>query len=126
MATGAGITKQAHGELAAGLDIAAVATGSVTYMARAAIATIAARRLVRLPEAMAVAGAAALFGGAAINFGQWHGFGPTLGTVTAVVLIGLGTLPRQFGLFLLGSAGLLGNVPWLITWFFPARDARRC
>jgi hypothetical protein len=107
---------QAVGHFAAG---AAAATGSVTYVAGAAIVAIAARRLVRLPEAVAVAGAAALFGGAATTFGQWHGFAPVLGTVTAVVLIALGTLPRQFELSLLGSAGLLGNVPWLITWFFP-------
>jgi hypothetical protein len=107
---------QAAGHFAAE---AAVATGSVTYAAGAAIVGVAVRRLVRLPEAVAVGGAAALFGGAAITFGQWHGFAPILGTVTAVVLIVLGTLPRQFVLSLLGSAGLLGNVPWLITWFFP-------
>jgi hypothetical protein len=102
-------------------DRAAATTGVVTYCAGAVVMYLAAQRLVKLPAVVAVAGGAGLFGGAALTFGQWHGFAPILGTLTAVALIGLGTLPQRSELSLIGSAGLLGNVPWLITWFFPGQ-----
>lgn len=98
---------------------AAAATGLVTYVIGAGLLLVGAKRLVRLPRAAEVLGALGLLGGAALLWAQWHGVAPVAGVVTAVGLIALGMLPDQLVLSFVGSLGLLVNVPWTITWFFP-------
>jgi hypothetical protein len=98
---------------------AAGITGLVTYAAGAALIAIAAARLVRVPDVVEALGAVTLLAGAAVTFGQWHGFAPLLGTVSAIALIAVGMLPGRTILTYAGALGLLVNVPWLIAWFFP-------
>ena len=100
---------------------AGAVTGLTTYALGVAIAYTGARRQVRLALVVEAVGGATMLIGAAATFPQWHGFAPILGALTAVALIGLGMLPRHLVLSLLGSAGLLVNVPWGIGWFFPGR-----
>lgn len=97
------------------------ATGLVTYGVGAVLVYAGGRRLVRVPDVVEVVGGAAMLGGAALTFTQWHGFAPVFGAVTAIGLIALGTVPDQLFLSLLGSLGLLVNVPWALTWFFPGQ-----
>ncbi len=96
-----------------------VATGLATWLAGGALVFVGARHLVRLPLVAQGLGAAALIGGAALTGVQWHGFAPIFGIVTAIGLIGLGMLPGQVLLSVFGSLGLLINVPWAVSWFFP-------
>lgn len=98
---------------------AGVATGLATWALGAALLFTGARQLVRLPAVAELLGGAAVIGGAAITGVQWHGFAPVFGVVTAVALIALGVLPGQVLLSVLGSLGLLVNVPWTIGWFSP-------
>lgn len=97
------------------------ATGLATYVVGAVLVYMGGWRLVRVPEVVEIVGGAALLGGAALTFTQWHGFALVFGTVTAIGLIGLGTLPDQLVMSLLGSLGLLVNVPWALAWFFPGQ-----
>jgi len=94
-------------------------TGLVTWGMGGILVLVGARHLVRLPIIAELLGGAALIGGAAITWVQWHGFAPVFGIATAVGLVALGMLPGQVLLSVLGSLGLLINVPWAIGWFFP-------
>lgn len=94
-------------------------TGLVTWSVGALLVHLGAQGLVRLPLQTELAGGAALLGGAALTGVEWHGAAPVIGLVTAIALVSLGTRPGQVLLSVLGSAGLLINVPWAIGWFFP-------
>ncbi len=94
-------------------------TGLLVWLVGALLILLGARRLVRLPVVVEVAGGLAIVGGAALTGVQWPSFAPVLGIVTAVALIALGTLPGQVLLSVFGSVGLLVNVPWAIGRFFP-------
>lgn len=94
-------------------------TGLTTWTIGGLLLFIGARGHLRVPLQAELLGGAGLIGGAALTGMQWHGFAPIFGIVTAVVLVGLGTLPGQVLLSVLGSVGLLVNVPWAIGWFFP-------
>jgi hypothetical protein len=98
---------------------AAGATGLVTYVVGAGLVLVGAQGLVRLATVVEALGALTLLGGAALLWTQWHGVAPVVALVTSVALIGLGMLPDQLVLSFVGSLGLLVNVPWAITWFFP-------
>jgi hypothetical protein len=95
------------------------ATGLVTWAMGAVVLALGARRLVRVPLLAEVVGGAALLGGAALTAVQWPGFAPIFGIVTSIALVALGMLPGQVLLSVLGSVGLLVNVPWAIARFFP-------
>jgi hypothetical protein len=95
------------------------ATGLTTWVIGALLLFVGARGRTRLPLPTELLGGAGLIGGAALTWVQWHGAAPILGIATAVALVGLGTLPGQVLLSVLGSVGLLINVPWAIGWFFP-------
>ena len=97
------------------------ATGLATYVIGALLVYVGGRQLVRVPEVVEIAGGTAMLGGAALTFSQWHGFAPAFGTVTAIGLIALGTLSDRLLMSLLGSLGLLVDVPWALTWFFPGQ-----
>lgn len=101
------------GEQAAGV------TGLVTWTLGALVLAAGARRLVRWPVPTELLGAVALLGGAALTGVQWAGFAPLFGIATSVALVALGMLPGQVLLSLLGSIGLLINVPWAVSWYFP-------
>lgn len=98
---------------------AGLATGLVTWAVGAGLVLVGARRLVRVPLVVEGLGGAAIIGGAALTGAQVTGFATIFGIVTAVALVALGMLPGQVLLSVLGSLGLLVNVPWAIGWFFP-------
>jgi len=98
---------------------AGAATGFTTWVVGAALLIVGTQRLARLPIVAEVLGGAAIIGGAALTGVQWHGFAPIFGIVTAVGLVALGMLPGQVLMSVLGSVGLLVNVPWTIGWYFP-------
>jgi hypothetical protein len=98
---------------------AGVVTGLTVWTIGATLLLVGARRLVRLGLVVEVIGGLALVGGAALTGVQAPGFASIFGIVTAVGLVGLGMLPGQVLLSLFGAVGLLVNVPWAISWFFP-------
>ncbi len=78
-----------------------------------------ARRLLRAPIVAEIVGGLALIGGAALTATQWPAFAPLFGLATALTLLVIGTRPGRVLYSLLGSLGLLINVPWAIARFFP-------
>lgn len=100
---------------------AGIATGVVVWIVGALSITVGVRAMVRLPLLAQLFGAATLLIGAAVCAAQNVGFAPIFGLVTAIGLIVLGTRPGLAIMSLFGSLGLLINVPWLISHFFPGR-----
>ncbi|MGE5210340.1 MAG: hypothetical protein ACM3MM_03705, partial [Acidobacteriota bacterium] len=100
-------------------DGAGGATGLVTWTVGAAVTAIGTRRLLRAPIVVEIIGGLALIGGAAITATQWPSFAPLFGLATAVSLLLIGMVPGRVIYSMLGSLGLLINVPWTIGWFFP-------
>ncbi|MDY7106760.1 MAG: DUF2157 domain-containing protein [Actinomycetota bacterium] len=98
---------------------AGLATGLIMWAVGAALIVAGSRRLVRAPTVVAGVGGLVLFGGAAITAAQSVGFAPLFGTASAVALIALGMLPGRVLLSVIGSLGLLVNVPWAIVVHFP-------
>lgn len=98
---------------------AGVATGATVWGLGAILLYLGASARARVPVVVEAAGGIALLGGAALSATQWPGLAPVLGLITAGALVALGMLPGRVLLSLLGSLGLLINVPWLIAWFFP-------
>lgn len=98
---------------------AGAVTGLTTWLVGGALMFVGTRRLVRLGLVVEVLGGLALVGGAALTGVQLPGFASIFGIVTAVGLVVLGMLPGQVLMSVFGSLGLLINVPWAISWFFP-------
>jgi hypothetical protein len=98
---------------------AGVATGVTTWLCGALLIAVGARRLVRLPEVVEALGGAVMLGGAALTGLQWDAAAPVFGVVTAVALVALGMAPGRVHLSVLGSLGLLVNLPWAIARLFP-------
>ncbi|MGD9703109.1 MAG: DUF2157 domain-containing protein [Acidimicrobiia bacterium] len=94
-------------------------TGSVTWAIGGVVMTLGARRLLRAPIVAEIVGGLGLIGGAALTGAQWPSFATLFGLATALTLLGIGTLPGRVLYSLLGSLGLLLNVPWAISRFFP-------
>ncbi|MFZ4585416.1 MAG: hypothetical protein ACOYNI_09350 [Acidimicrobiia bacterium] len=97
-------------------------TGFTMWVIGAGLIAVGMRTRIRLPLLVEGAGAVACIGGAALTWSQLHGFAPLFGIATAVALIALGMLPGQVICSLIGSVGLLINVPWAISWFFPGQN----
>jgi hypothetical protein len=95
------------------------ATGLATWAVGAVLMAVGARRLLRAPIVAEVIGGLALIGGAALTAASWPSFAPLFGLATAVTLLMIGMLPGRVLYSLLGSLGLLINVPWTISTFFP-------
>ncbi len=76
-------------------------------------------QLLRAPIVVEVIGGLALIGGAALTGAQWSNFAPLFGLATALTLLVIGMLPGRVVYSLIGSLGLLINVPWTISTFFP-------
>lgn len=98
---------------------AGIATGLVAWLVGAGVVAVGARRLVLVPHLAVAVGAVGLLAGAAVTGTQSPGFATTFGIVTALGLVAAGMLPGQVLLSVFGAAGLLGFVPWAITWYFP-------
>lgn len=98
---------------------AGVLTGVVVWLFGAGLLIAAAGTLLRSPIATEVLGGAAMVAGAAITGAQSPAFASLFGIATAIGLIALGTVPGRVLLSLFGSIGLLVNVPWAISYFFP-------
>ncbi|MEZ5270828.1 MAG: hypothetical protein R2694_00780 [Ilumatobacteraceae bacterium] len=73
----------------------------------------------RTPVLLQVFGGVALVAGAAITGAQSVAVATTLGLITAVALLAVGTTPGYVLMSLFGCIGLLVNVPWAIQHFFP-------
>lgn len=103
---------------------AATVTGLAIYATGAILVLAGARRVVRLPRLIESVGATALVGGSALTGAQSPGVATLLGLVTATGLIVAGTCapPAHVPLSVIGSLGLLVNVPWAINWYFPGED----
>jgi hypothetical protein len=95
------------------------ATGLATWAFGAVLMAVGARRLLRAPIVAEVIGGLALIGGAALTATAWPDFAPLFGLATALTLLVIGMLPGRVLYSLLGSLGLLVNVPWAISTFFP-------
>lgn len=95
------------------------ATGLATWAVGGVLMAVGARRLLRAPIMAEVVGGLALIGGAALTATTWPDFAPLFGLATAVTLLVIGMLPGRVIYSLLGSLGLLINVPWAISTFFP-------
>jgi len=116
---GLGLFQSVPSTLAYFGDQAAGVTGLVLWALGALVLAAGSRHLVRWPVPAEVLGGLALLGGAAFTGVQWAGFAPIFGIVTAVGLVALGMLPGQVLLSVLGSVGLLVNVPWAVGYYFP-------
>jgi hypothetical protein len=98
---------------------AGVLTGVVVWLVGAGLVVVGARRLIRFPLVAEVLGGLALVGGAALTGAQAPGFASIFGVLTGLALVALGMVPGRVLMSVFGSLGLLINVPWLITWYFP-------
>lgn len=98
---------------------AGVATGLVVWLAGAAVLALGIRRLTRVPLVLEVLGGLVMLGGAAVTAAGSPGFATIFGLATALALLGVSMLPSRVALAPVGAVGLLVNVPWAISWFFP-------
>ena len=73
----------------------------------------------RTPVLLQVFGGVTLVAGAAITGAQSVAVATTLGLITAIALLAVGTTPGYVLMSLFGCIGLLVNVPWAIQHFFP-------
>ncbi len=101
---------------------AGMATGLVVWVAGGSLLFLGYRHLTRAALALQVLGCAALVVGAAVTGVQAPWFAPLFGLVTALGLLAIGTSPGGILCSLFGSIGLLVNVPWAITRFFPGES----
>ena len=101
-------------------DQAGILTGAITWIAGACLIAASSKRLVRVPQVAKVAGGAMVIGGSALTGAQSQDVAPILGLLSSIGLIILGTRPGQVLLSAAGSVGILINVIWGISWFFPS------
>ena len=94
-------------------------TGLATWAIGGIVMAVGARRLLRAPIVAEIIGGLGLIGGAAITGTRWPSFTPLFGLGTALMLLVIGMLPGRVLYSLLGSLGLLINVRWAISRFFP-------
>lgn len=98
---------------------AAVAAGVATWLVGTGLVSAGHRRLVHLSQVVEFLGGLAMIGGAALTAVQWPDVAPIFGIATAVGFLVAGTAPERLLLSVLGSLGLLINLPWAIGRFFP-------
>lgn len=98
---------------------AALTTGLVVWVVGAALVHLGGRPWLRLPVLVSVVGAVALIGGAALTGIDLERVGPLFGVATALALVALGVALDRFVLTIVGSIGLLADVPWAIVAWFP-------
>lgn len=98
---------------------AAITTGLVVVATGVLLLTIADRPWVRTPLLLQLAGGAALVGGTAVTGMESVALATVAGLMVAVLLIAMGTMPDQAVMSVFGCVGLLVNVPWAISHWFP-------
>lgn len=98
---------------------AAITTGLVVVATGVLLIAIADRPWVRTTLLLQLAGGAALVGGTAVTGMQSVAFATVAGLMVAVLLIAMGTMPDRAVMSLFGCVGLLVNVPWAISHWFP-------
>ena len=96
---------------------AAVVTGGVVWATGLCIAAIAIRGLTLHARAVEIVGGLVMIGGAALTARESVALAVIWGIGTAVAMLAVGT--RRFTLSVLGSLGLLIDVPWAILHFLP-------
>lgn len=96
-----------------------LATGLVVWAMGGLTLTAGVRNLVRLAKVFEVLGAGVMVIGAAVIATQFIAVAILLGLGTAVGLLALGMFPGRVLASVVGSLGLLVNVPWGISHFFP-------
>lgn len=103
-------------------DRAGIATGVVVWLVGLAAVAAGANGLARHPLSLELVGGLVAVGGAAVTGVQSVAVATVAGLLSALAMLGLGT---QRGLVLMsvtGSVGLLVNVPWAISHFFPGEN----
>lgn len=98
---------------------AAITTGLVVVAAGVVLLALADRPCVRTPLLVQLAGGAALVGGTAVTGMESVALATVAGLMVAVLLLAMGTLPDRAVMSLFGCLGLLVNVPWAISHWFP-------
>ncbi len=98
---------------------AGVVTGLTVFAVGVTLLLGARLRAVVTPLLAQLAGGALLVLGAAVTGLESVALATTFGLVVAVGLLGLGTVPDHALLTIFGCVGLLVNVPWAISHFFP-------
>ena len=98
---------------------AAITTGLVVVATGVVLLAIADRPWIRTPLLLQLAGGAALVGGAAVTGMESVALATVAGLMVAVLLLAMGTLPERAVMSVFGCLGLLVNVPWAISHWFP-------
>lgn len=98
---------------------AGLLTGLVVWTLGVGLVWLAGARLVNTPVVAECIGGALIIAGAAITGSQSVAIATLFGLATSICLIALGTIPGRVLMSLFGSLGLLINVPWSISHFFP-------
>lgn len=98
---------------------AGVVTGLAVWLCGAGLLALGIRRVTRAPLVPEVLGGLVMLVGSAVTAAQSPGFATLFGLGTALVLLGGSMVPGRVALAPVGAIGLLVNVPWAISWFFP-------
>lgn len=98
---------------------AGVMTGVTVWMLGACVVGLAIKGWLRAPRVCEAIGAGALVVGAAVMATQVTAVALSVGLVTAVGLLAIGTRPERVAASIIGAVGLLVFVPWTISHFFP-------
>ncbi|MEI8238784.1 MAG: DUF2157 domain-containing protein [Actinomycetota bacterium] len=98
---------------------AGIVTGLTVWIVGAVLLALARTNRVHTPLIVQLAGGALIVIGAASCGMQSVPFATLFGLATAVALLAVGTLPDHALMSVFGSIGLLVNVPWSISHFFP-------
>ena len=98
---------------------AGVITGVTVWLAGLGLLYLGIRDVLRLPVMVETLGSITMLVGAAVTGAQVEDLAPIFGLITAIGLVAAGMLPGQGLLSLFGSAGLLINVLWAVSHFFP-------
>ncbi|CAB4363913.1 MAG: DUF2157 domain-containing protein [Actinobacteria bacterium] len=98
---------------------AGILTGSAVWLAGVGLVSIGNRRVARAPLVLEILGGIGVVAGTAVMGFESVAVATLAGLATAICLLALGAAPGRVLMSLFGSAGLLVNVPWSITHFFP-------
>lgn len=101
---------------------AGVLTGLTVWMIGIGLLAVGWTACTRWPVVFEILGAVVIVAGAAVCGAQAPGFAALFGIANAVALLVLGMRPGRVVLSAVGALGLLGNVPWAISWFFPGEN----
>ncbi|MBL8777495.1 MAG: DUF2157 domain-containing protein [Acidimicrobiales bacterium] len=101
---------------------AGVLTGLTVWLSGIGLLAVGWTACTRWPVVFEILGAVVIVAGAAVCGAQAPGFAALFGIANAVALLALGMRPGRVVLSAVGALGLLGNVPWAISWFFPGEN----